>query len=177
VAQTGTYLIEYRTAALSERGAVSISIIEDEVETSLDLTRFEATGDWQAWRTTSSQIRLPEGRHQLRVRIEASLFNMNWMEFSIITSSVDLQEPELISISPNPGPGIYELRASDLATDTYMLDVFSPKGELILHELISSTSAFAKSIHLTDHPDGTYILRLQGRSGYVWQEKIIKTAE
>ncbi len=177
VAQTGTYLIEYRTAALSEQGAVSISIIEDEVETSLDLTRFEATGDWQAWRTTSSQIRLPEGRHQLRVRIEASLFNMNWMEFSIITSSVDLQEPELISISPNPGPGIYELRASDLATDTYMLDVFSPKGELILHELISSTSAFAKSIHLTDHPDGTYILRLQGRSGYVWQEKIIKTAE
>lgn len=177
VAQTGIYLVEYRTAALSEEGAVSISIIEDEVETTLDLTRFEPTGAWQTWRTTSSQIRLPEGRHHIRVRIESSLFNMNWMQFSIITSSVDIPEPELISITPNPGPGVYELRASDLDSDTYMLDLFSTSGHLILHELLPSTSAFRRSIELSDQPDGTYVLRIQGRSGYTWQEKIIKAAE
>lgn len=177
VAQTGIYLVEYRTAALSEQGAVSISLIEDEVETTLDLTRFQPTGDWQTWTTTSSQVRLPEGRHQLRVRIEASLFNMNWMQFSIVTSSSDIPEPELISISPNPSPGIYELRAGDLDSDTYMLDVFAHTGQLISHELINTTTGFVRTIALTDRADGIYIIRLQGRSGYTWQEKIVKTAE
>ncbi len=174
VAEAGTHLVEYRTAALSERGAVSLSLVEDEVITQLDLTTFPATGDWQSWTTTSSELTLPQGQHQLRVTIEEPLFNMNWMQFSILTATIDDVLAQQISVSPNPGSGRYELNADDIPRDVYTLDVLSADGKLIKHQLYPNASQLSEFIDLSSHADGTYLIRLQGKSGRFWSGRLVK---
>ncbi len=177
VSETGTYLVDYRTAALSEMGAVSLSLIADGVQSQLDLTTFPSTGDWQSWTSTSSEVILPKGRHQLRVTIEEPLFNMNWMEFSILTATIDDVFAQKITISPNPGSGIYELTAQDIPQDVYMLDILNINGQLIKHQILPNASQLSELIDLSSYADGNYLLRLQGKSGRFWSGRLVKVSK
>lgn len=177
VANAGTHLIEYRTAALSEMGAVSLSLVEDEVITQLNQTSFPATGDWQSWTTTSSEVTLPQGQHQLRVTIEEPLFNMNWMQFSILTATIDDVLAHRISISPNPGSGRFEFVAEDIPQDVYTLDVLSTGGKLIKHQVYPNAHRINELVDLQSYADGTYAIRLQGRSGRFWTGRLIKVGK
>ena len=177
VAQAGTYLVDYRTAAESEKGAVKLSLVEDGIVTDLDVQSFESTGGWQTWRTTSSEVRLPQGKHQLRITITEPLFNINWLDFSIITSSSDQSLSTFISMSPNPGEGMYDITTSDLPDDVYMMDVLDMAGQLISHNLYPSVRDLPASLDLRDQPDGAYLIRIQGRSGSTWQERLVKLSK
>jgi len=174
VDQSGIYEVEYRTAALEEIGAITLSLIEDGEVNLIDSISFEPTGDWQSWRSTNSQVRLPAGRHHLRMEIAAPLFNVNWMKFSVLTATNDPISTELISISPNPGLGLYQLTSLELPRDVYILDVISSSGALVLHKLFSETQLVNERIDLTNLSSGTYNIRIQGRNGLVWTEKLVK---
>jgi len=56
VKERGLYTVEYRTAALSEQGAVELALLKDGEKTILDKTSFPSTGDWQNWTTTKGDI-------------------------------------------------------------------------------------------------------------------------
>ena len=94
IMETGEYTVVYRTAALSETGAVRLSIVDrrpNDATTTITLLHevsFPPTGDWQSWtNTTATATLLVEGEHFLRLEITAPLFNINWFSFVSTTTT------------------------------------------------------------------------------------------
>jgi len=103
VVQSGTYHVDYRTAAEWGTGGLELQMIDiDGNVTIVDNVNFENTGNWQTWRTTSSSTQLSAGRYTMRVLITAAPFNMNYMQFQVLTSIEDELEEAKVSIYPNP---------------------------------------------------------------------------
>ena len=94
IMEAGEYTVVYRTAALSETGAVRLSIVDrqpNDATTTITLLHevsFPPTGDWQSWtNTTATATLLVEGEHFLRREITAPLFNINWFSFVSTTTT------------------------------------------------------------------------------------------
>ena len=177
VNETGIYLADFRTAALSEVGGISLSLLDEGQATTLLESDFQATGDWQTWSTTSRQVRLPEGRHVMRLTITDPLFNLNWVEFSILTSDDKVTLNQQIQLSPSPSTGLLSISMTDITDDVFGIDVFSADGKLIYHHLYTSVQELEQPIDLSTQPDGLYHVRIQSKSGLAWQDKWVKISE
>lgn len=176
VQQGGRYAVEYRTASLSEGGGLQLSLISDDDETIIDNINFPVTGGWQNWETSESQIELPEGRHQLRLTITESLFNVNYMEFATTTPTNDLFPNNKITISPNPGNGRFLIKSEALIDASLSLDIFNLRGHLIYQDNFDKGQELNKAIDITHVPDGAYILRIQSKEKdkKVWSKRYFK---
>ena len=74
-------------------------------------------------------------------------------------SSVTQQIADLeLTISPNPGSGIYHLNFSSLRNHTYAVNVFSVEGKKIMTTSLSGAGNFAHSLDLTSFSSDMYIL-------------------
>lgn len=82
VQEAGTYDIGYRVAALSQNVYFQVSANGLDV----DLVNTTATGDWQTWKTVTTELVLEEGVQPLRVTALGGGWNINWISF-------DLSEP------------------------------------------------------------------------------------
>lgn len=77
VASSGTYYVEARVASLSAGGTLHVEF--DGVNKTGPMS-FGATGGWQNWITvTSGTFSLSAGQHVMRVVMDSSLFNVNWI--------------------------------------------------------------------------------------------------
>lgn len=80
------YNVTYRSAAdpnWSSGGQVELSILDPTTGTysSLQNLILPTTGGWQTWESTSKALTLPEGEHQIRLKILDGSFNLNWFSF------------------------------------------------------------------------------------------------
>lgn len=90
VASSGTYDLAVRVASLSTGGTLHMELDGANVSGSLS---FAATGGWQTWTTvTATGISLTAGQHVLRLALDSSSFNVNWMEWTQ-ASPPDEQQP------------------------------------------------------------------------------------
>lgn len=77
VASSDTYYVEVRVASLSAGGTLHIEIDGVDVTGAMS---FGATGGWQSWTTvTSGGFSLSAGQHILRIAMDSSSFNVNWV--------------------------------------------------------------------------------------------------
>lgn len=82
VAATGLYDIELRVASDSNDGSLRIEFDNVDVTGSIS---FPTTGDWQTYFSVYvTDVRLTQGRHVMRISMEADLFNINWLNFTQI---------------------------------------------------------------------------------------------
>jgi len=176
VTEAGSYYVDYRTAALSESGAVKLEIISPEGGAEfLHQVSFASTGDWQNWTTTRDQVYLDQGLHQLRMTIVAPLFNMNWFEFTYRSTGVNDQEDKdsNIKVYPNPADRIIFVEGildKQPAGQIQLLDLF---GRLVLEKRISSTGSFRESLQ-TDHiSSGSYIVVVRGEDGNILAREMV----
>ena len=82
----GTYNVTYRSAAdpnWSSGGQIELSILDSETGSynSVQNMILPTTSGWQNWESTSKPLTLPEGNHQLRLKILDGPFNLNWIAF------------------------------------------------------------------------------------------------
>ena len=158
VAEDGVYNVAYRTAALSEMGQIDLQIIEEDgIAETLHRVRFPATGDWQNWTTTSAIVSLKAGQHQMRILISDDLFNLNYLDFNILTSTSEL-EKEPIKIYPNPSDGIFLV--DYIITPEDKIEVFDMMGQTLPLRTWSSDQGTTK-IDLNGLPAGIYILQIR----------------
>lgn len=83
VASTGTYNVAFRVA--SEPGGGQLQLRSG--STVLTTVNVPATGGWQVWTTLNATVNLNAGVQALRLHASASGFNVNWMEFTISTTT------------------------------------------------------------------------------------------
>lgn len=99
--QTGSYSIDYRTAALSQNGIISL-MTEENI---LSSTILPVTNDWQNWETTSTEIEMEKGTYFIKLYASRGGFNINWFSLDLISDVEDEDIKEGFSLKQNyPNP-------------------------------------------------------------------------
>lgn len=176
VSLAGTYELSVRTAAESETGTLDLQLVgENGNITNLGTSSFPPTGGWQSWATTSQSIHLPAGLHTMRVVITGSQFNVNWFDFTFLTST-DAPEPiQHIQVFPNPSSDTFFLVGQVKQHQTLDLQVYSSLGQVVMREQVQTGGSFRKELSLGHLPVGQYFIRIQTESGQVQSLPIIKS--
>ncbi len=175
VANAGTYQVSFRTAALSEQGQVQLQLVqEDGSATPLVTSTFPATGGWQTWITTHQTLDLPAGRQQLRMLITQPLFNVNWLEFTLLNHTRDLGPPIRAQLFPNPNTGWLQLTAELANTNDIQLSIHNSLGQLLLSQTFRGQSFVQHALDISEWQDGYYFLTLQLADGSRFREKLLK---
>lgn len=85
VASGGNYEAQVRVASTNSSGQISIDIDGSQVSSNHSVA---STGAWQNWRTDTIDLGyISAGTHTLRLNVESSSFNLNWINIVASSSS------------------------------------------------------------------------------------------
>ena len=176
VAEDGSYYVDYRTAAQSASGAVKLEIIAPDIGAEfLHQVSFPSTGGWQNWTTTRNQVMLSAGLHHLRMTITASLFNMNWLEFTYRSTGID-DSPEAkagIGMYPNPTSGILFVEGElegDLKAEILVFDL---RGQQLLSRPLPGNGSFCESLDLEGLVSGACVVMVRNQGGRILARDLV----
>ena len=175
VTNSGVYKVDYRIAS-EQVGGVALQMIDASGNaTVLHITSFAATGGWQTWATESENVFLPAGEYVLRVQITQAPFNMNWMDFSLITNTGTPQQIENISIFPNPSTGNINVNAQVRQMQDVQIEIYNLLGQPIYNQSINKVAQLQETIDISGFPNGYYLLIVRLEDGSFHSEQILKT--
>ncbi len=176
ITTAGNYRIDYRTAAQFGTGGIRLILIDDAGnETTIHSPTFTSTGGWQSWSTTSEVVSLPKGRYTMRVLITQSPFNMNWMEFDLITSVGDLDTGLTdVKVYPNPSRGDFNLEIALEKPQNLSIKILDNSGKMIMAKQLTEVSNIDEVIATSSLPNGIYFLKIQIENGPILSERLIK---
>ncbi len=175
VAQSGVYQINYRTASDGSTGALQLLTLDDNGNTSLiHGVTFPQTGGWQTWETTGKTAVLEAGRQNVRIKIVQSNFNLNWIEFTAIVGTKNLDLENTISVYPNPSDGLFYVDGNLEKNQNLEIRVYNVLGQLILEKNVNDVSILNEEINLNRFESGNYIVRIQLEDGEFLTKKILK---
>ncbi len=176
VTVAGTYKIDYRTAAQFGTGGVQLQLIDaNGVSTTVNSPTFSSTGDWQTWVTTSETAILPKGRYTMRVLITQSPFNMNWMDFDLITEVNELVNGiETVNVYPIPSDDIINIEASLAIPQDVDIMILDMKGKLLMQKEIKNASQIDETISIDGILAGYYLLKMEAANGTVYTKRFLK---
>lgn len=177
VTTDGTYKVEYRVASESA-GGVALQLIDTAgTPTILHFTNFSATGGWQNWVTYNENAYIPAGIYTMRVLITQAPFNMNWMNFSLLTNTNEAKEMEHISIFPNPSTGSINVNAAIQKTQDVQIEIYNLLGQPIYNQSVNNVSQLQENVDISEFPNGYYMLFVRLENGTFHSEKILKMSE
>ncbi len=179
VTSAGVYSVSYRTASQGGTGGLQLQLVNQNGDvTVLHSPTFAPTGGWQTWTTTSVNALLPPGRHVLRILITQAPFNINWLEFSKVTSTDTPagQSFKDVKVFPNPGSGVFNLHAALEKSQDVRLEVYNFSGNLLDVQALGAVSEIQKTVSLQSFPDGMYQLVIRLEDGTYHSSKLVKTA-
>ena len=176
IATAGTYNVDYRTAAQFGTGGIQLQLIDASGNmTIVDTPTFTSTGDWQSWATTSNTVELPSGRYTMRMLITQAPFNMNWMDFNLITSVNDnTTSINSFEVFPNPSHDFISINATWGTAQDVVIRVVDLQGKTLISTSVNDASDFSDDISIMELPDGMYILKMELEDGVVISERVVK---
>lgn len=178
VQQSGKYQVSFRTAAESQIGEVRLDFINEfNGIIASQTTNFSSTGGWQNWKTTIDDIIVPSGYYTMRMTITKPLFNMNWIEFTFLTSTENEVDEAEFYIYPNPSEGLFFLKDEVAEKDDVVVEIHDVNGRLVYQDSqISKYGSLNYMVDIQGEPTGIYVVTLRSKkSGFIYHKrKIIK---
>lgn len=178
VSSAGMYSVEYRTASQNATGGIQLQFIDaDGNSTVIPTPIFLQTGGWQTWSTTSNNVQLPEGRYVMRVLITQSPFNLNWLEFDLVSStkSPDNQSLANVKVFPNPSDGVFNLHAEINKSQNAQIEIYNFSGELVDFQILGKVSEIQERLSLENLSDGLYVVVIRLEDGTYSSTKLVKS--
>ena len=172
-----SYNVGYRTSAEFGGGAIELQLIDNNgIVNVISSPSFPVTGGWQTWTTTNETIDLPVGRYTMRLLITNSPFNMNWLEFSIATSTNDFDNNSFtdVKVFPNPSAEVFNIQAQIDKVQDVQIEVYNVNGELITTKNIEKTSEVQEELSLSSFSNGLYYILLRLEDGTFYSTKLVK---
>jgi hypothetical protein len=117
---------------------------------------------------------LQSGQHHLRLRITKSQFNINWFEFSIITSVNEPRQLDSLKLFPNPGRNQFYLQGNIGGLNAIGFDVYNSIGRKVLNRIIEYGSQINETINMGGMPDGVYFIVIRFKDGSSGMKRMIK---
>ncbi len=169
----GTYKVSYRTAAESESGSVTLQWIDSNNQVvDLHSINFEATGGWQNWITTDKLVEFTEaGQQQLRLLITSPLFNVNWIQFDIVSDIESLDIHNSISISPNPTSGIIKVDDLLIHNEPIEISIINEMGKLVFRK--KQASGLPLELDLSHLENGCYFVQYRCFKSMIHTDRLI----
>jgi len=167
VAKAGNYELSLRVASESSGGSFNILADNQKIGTVI----FQKTGGWQNWQTISVKVNFAvTGKQKLKLLATKGGWNINWLRFESITSSIgeiNSNDKEL-TIYPNPSSGEFRIEyGSFLFAD---VEVFDVNGKSVLNKLQHPLS---QPISLLSSP-GVFVVRLKSGDNIMSAQLIIE---
>jgi len=176
VAQSGEYLVEYRTASQdSGNGQVQFQQIAPNGDvTVLQNILFSPTGGWQTWETYGKTIDLEEGRHHIRIQVIQAPFNLNYIDFSQVVSTNDLEQSVNVEIFPNPSEGEFFLQGKLGDRQDAKIEVYDILGRMVFYKKLNAVVEIQEMLNLNDFEDGSYFVKILLENGELVARKLLK---
>ena len=165
VQTAGNYALQFRVAGFAAGAEVQLK----SGATVLATVPVPNTGGGQNWTTTAPvTLPLPAGSQTLRVAITGGGFNLNWLDFALVSSAVSTASTtsqaartsaaagETIQAYPNPGNGQFRLTGVADGTPTTVVDG--------LGRTVAETTVHNGAVDISSLRAGTYLLRIQGKN-------------
>ncbi len=170
----GTYKVDYRTASEGSIGEIELFLVDGDDLESLHQVSFASTGGWQNWTTTSKELELSEGKHQLRLVINRPMFNLNWMRFGSLTDTEDVHANANLSVFPNPCSDQLHLSVVQDKAQKITVELSTLNGQLLHREFSADLADLESNIVMSGFEAGVYLLTVRSESGWTSTEKIVK---
>ena len=145
--------------------------------TTLHTVSFPSTGGWQTWGETTSSIYFNEGQYNLRIAITQPQFNLNWIEFSTVTSTEELEAFAQLDVFPNPTEDLFFIKGKLETPQNLTLQVNDLLGKNIFSKQINKTESFQEQVDMSSFSNGSYFVRIMLENGGVETRKIIKVGK
>ncbi len=115
------------------------------------------------------------GAHLLTYTYEDANGCENFAEREVIVddcTGIDETGSASVSITPNPGKGIFEMLISGFTTENDVVEIYNVNGKMVYHKDLSLEDSGRLSIDLSGQPDGIYYLYLYNGK-FTFDEKIV----
>ena len=171
ISEDGYYNLNVRTASQSSVGKIEFELINNQENQSIATLNLPITGEWQAWKTSSTQAILKAGIYTLKMKVLQSGFNMNWFEFKFTSSlSVEDNLNDEVKIFPNPISDSFTIKLSK-QQKIKSLKIVDINGRLVknIQPNITSNDVY----NLSSLKSGIYLLSIETDEGN-FQKKLIK---
>jgi endoglucanase len=89
VSYTGNYMLGFRVASASTAGTAALGITVDGM-TLINTLLVPNTGGWAAWTTLNQPVQLTAGSHVLRFKANQGGFNINYLDFTLISVTANV---------------------------------------------------------------------------------------
>ena len=106
--------------------------------------------------------------------ITQPLFNINWLDFSLLTSTEEVEAIANLNLFPNPGKGLFHLEGQLKEKQNVEVQVFDLLGQVVWQKSLRDVAQLSEPIDLMRLPAGNYLIRLQLEDGRIVQKKAIK---
>jgi len=177
VAHNGKYQITYRIASdNSAGGIIDLELIESgKANLKLHTAPIPYTKGWQNWQNVQRSVDLPKGEYKLRVLVNQREFNLNWMNFDLlsITGIGSIQNNTLpeVKIYPNPARDVVCVNIDGYGYKVWLIRLINANGQTVRQFEIKNTT---KSIlNLKGIPDGVYLITASGEEHQLTKKLII----
>jgi len=177
ISETGTYSVSIRVAGYANNGKARIKLDDISITTYIDIP---SAGGWQNWQDVSlGEVELPKGEHQISIQFFGKDFNVNYLNFDLITS-VDESDSELIEDNlhqtyPNPFNSQSTIKYSISKNTFAKISIYNTIGELV-EELVTGfhkKGNYETKWNAANINSGMYFVRLETDEGFQSTKKTI----
>jgi aryl-phospho-beta-D-glucosidase BglC (GH1 family) len=176
VLSTGLYNIDYRVASDYTTGGKLELYLNDSATTNLiQLISIPYTQGWQVWKTVSVQATLQKGYYIMKLSVNQSSFNLNWINFTQLTSTgMSSKNIHSLNIWPTPATDYFFFETPATNNEQYRkanLMIYSMIGKLIYKQNFENESQVQK-VNTTGLDSGLYLVQFTNGSNF-YQSKLI----
>lgn len=137
VSQRGSYTIDFRISSPNNYGQIVLYLNNQKISGNISVPN---TGGWKNWRTISTQnIFLPEGEHRLKMIFLKGGFNINYLNFHLVATSVEEKHLSKAAAAefmigqnyPNPFNGETQISVTLNTSNHLAIKIFDSRGTII----------------------------------------------
>jgi beta-glucanase (GH16 family) len=159
VKTAGTYAVNIRVASQPGGGTLQLRS-GSEVLASVNIA---ATGGWQQWSTVSTSAVLPAGEQTLRLHASTGGFNINWIEFTAVATSLQTSREASAKVELFPNPAQRELvLKSELILQGEQVSITDLTGKVLYQSYIDN-----KPLNIAELLPGFYVLTITHPDGNI----------
>ena len=165
-----TAVLKLRVASASTDGSIEVYAKTGELLGSVQLSN---PGGLDNWQTFTNQIQSLSGKVDIYLKysgIDTHTIQLNWLEFTELTSSAIKLSENKNEICIYPNPASDDLTISMLTAQSAHVDIINTMGALMLSKNINASTA---KLNISQLPKGIYIVRVSA-DGSVGYESLLK---
>ena len=166
ITETGEYDVSFRIASESSSGSIILHLIDGSNEQYLTQISLPVTGGWETWETVSTSLNLDQGSYKLRLTVNQSGFDINWIDFDFTGDPMSFSETNRVEFNLYPNP----------TTDFIIINTDLSEFKIEIFDLLGKKVHFSENksqINLTHLDSGIYLLTMESKF-YSTSKVIIK---